>query len=365
VARRRGAALGARACFPVHPAVFLRVPLTPCPLKHLLVTPKIVIRLKPPWPYLGDVWSAPDLLCYRPPSCVEGVARLGFFTPRSLTSVGRLEEWPFPPLSSAAGRKPPSSRAGASMPPDDPRRLVAAVTSRAEVGLFRRRYLLPVSALPTLLGFFPASASIRSTHAFLAAAAWIALTILTADYLAGGAGAWSRSTDAWREPHGHLHRGRRHRPGPLGRAFSGSYRRSGALPGMGLARNTGGGGLRSEPFPAGQFLLPRVGAPLALSRPSGLSTHLLAAQGRPFEKSLVRRGLNILHLGGDEVLRAMPRSRSPRETGPDDLKVPAGTVTSVASTKTESPPGGRSFRPAPGMERGALRFSMSDKIRAR
>jgi dolichol-phosphate mannosyltransferase len=98
-------------------------------------------------------------------------------------SIGRLEEGRSPRLTSALAYV--LLQAGSVMPLTVPA-AAAAVVAGLKSGSADRRFLLCLS-LP-LLAFFLCIGFTRSTHAFWPLPAWVALTILTADYLAGGKG---------------------------------------------------------------------------------------------------------------------------------------------------------------------------------
>ena len=167
-----GAALGA-GMLSKYTAVFLGASLT----LYLLVTPKDRHWLKTPWPYLGAVVA---LIVFSPVvawNASHDWASLRF------QSVGRLEEGRSPRLSSALSYL--LLQGGSIMPLTIPA-AVAAVVAGLRSGTSDRRFLLCLS-LP-LLGFFLCVGVIRSTHAFWPLPAWIALTILTAEYLAEGSG---------------------------------------------------------------------------------------------------------------------------------------------------------------------------------
>jgi len=167
-----GAALGA-GMLSKYTAVFLGASLT----IYLLVTPKDRSWLRTPWPYLGAVVA---LVVFTPVvswNAAHDWASLRF------QSVGRLEEGRSPRVTSALLYV--LLQAGSIMPLTVPA-AVAAVVAGLKSGSADRRFLLCLS-LP-LLGFFFCVGFTRSTHAFWPLPAWVALTILTADYLAGGKG---------------------------------------------------------------------------------------------------------------------------------------------------------------------------------
>jgi len=171
-----GAALGA-GMLSKYTAVFLGASLT----LYLVVTPKDRFWLKTPWPYLG---AAVALIVFSPVvawNASHDWASLRF------QSVGRLEESRPRGVASALASALAyiGLQAGSIMPLTVPA-AVAAVAAGLRSGSSDRRFLLFLS-LP-LLGFFLCVGAIRSTHAFWPLPAWMALTILTADHLAGGSG---------------------------------------------------------------------------------------------------------------------------------------------------------------------------------
>jgi dolichol-phosphate mannosyltransferase len=167
-----GVALGA-GMLSKYTAMFLGASLT----IYLLVTSKHRSWLKSPWPYLG---AGVALVVFSPVvvwNATHDWASLRFQT------VGRLEEGRSLGVSSALAYV--FIQAGSIMPLTFPA-AVAAVVSGLKSGSTDRRFLLCLS-LP-LLGFFFCVGFIRSTHAFWPLPAWVALSILTADYLVGSKG---------------------------------------------------------------------------------------------------------------------------------------------------------------------------------
>jgi len=195
---------------------------------------------------------------------------------------------------------------------------VAAVIAGLRSGLFRPA-IPPLSLAAPCWGFFLCVGVIRSTHAFWPLPAWIALTILTADYSGGGqAGAWSRSTGT---------RGGSSRPSPSWPPASAWAHSVEPFPGVTPIRSLLGwdeianraARLRST-LPAGSFL-PRRGAPLSFVPPQ-LAYHLRAPKDVHSKNLLGEEGLQFTYWAEMKVLRGHDAVIvAEGDWSPTDLKV--------------------------------------------
>ncbi|MBV8879781.1 MAG: glycosyltransferase family 39 protein [Planctomycetaceae bacterium] len=179
-----GACYGA-ALLSKYTAIFLGLSL----LLYLLAAPRHRYWLRTPWPYLGALTA---LIVFSPVliwNATHDWASLRF------QSVGRLEE--------GGGARWTSGPAylllqGACVLPLALPAVVAAVGGALRSRSLEQRYLLSFS-LPLLL-FFLGVGVFRSTHAFWPLPAWIALTILSADFLSREDGRIARFyRTSWRE----------------------------------------------------------------------------------------------------------------------------------------------------------------------
>ena len=167
-----GAALGA-ALLSKYTAGFLAVSV----LLYLAATPSARFWLRTPWPYAG---VAVAVLVFSPVlywNATHEWASLRF------QSVGRLEEGRAPRAASALAYL--FLQTGSVVP------LLFPAAAAAVVTAFRARSessrLLLFLGLP-LLAFFLCVGLTRSTHAFWPLPAWIALTLLTAEFLSRAGG---------------------------------------------------------------------------------------------------------------------------------------------------------------------------------
>jgi len=167
-----GAALGA-GMLSKYTAAFLGASL----LLYLVLQRKDRFWLGTVWPYLGAIVA---LVVFSPVIFWNATHDWASFR---FQSVGRLEEGRSPQLTSALAYL--LLQVGAVVPMTAPV-AVAAVIDGVRSRTAVQQFLLCLS-LP-LLGFFFCVGIIRSTHAFWPLPAWIALSILMADYLSRGGG---------------------------------------------------------------------------------------------------------------------------------------------------------------------------------